>query len=260
MARNENCIIYAVVNQKGGVGKTTTAVNLATGFAAIGRRVLLIDADPQGNASTGLGVPPREREQSCYDVLLQECSLQEAVVKTRVPNLFLIPSVVGLAAIDVEMANMVDREFVLRDAINDGEDFYDFIIIDCPPSLGLLTVNAMAAATGLIVPLQCEFYSLEGLAHLLQTMELVQKNLNPGLELEGVLLTMYDRRNKLTEQVAAEVRDYLEDKVFQTIIPRNVRLSEAPSHGKPAIIYDYKCPGSQAYLHLAREILKRLAE
>jgi len=258
MSGNFNCQIIAITNQKGGVGKTTTAVNLATSFAAVGKKTLLIDLDPQGNASTGLGIPLEDRDLTSYDLIInEEVSLKEAEKSTAIPNLTLVTSTVDLSAVDVELATLENREFVLKNKIDKAETSYDYIIIDCPPSLGLLTINALTVARGAIVPLQCEFFALEGLAHLLNTIDLVQKNLNPDLDVFGVLLTMYDKRNNITSEVEEDVRTHLGDKVFNTTIPRNVRISEAPSHGKPAIIYDMKCPGSQAYLMLAREILQR---
>ncbi len=258
MARNTECHIISIANQKGGVGKTTTTINLATGIAAVGKKVLLIDLDPQGNASTGLGVGEADREFNAYDVMLNKCSTDQATVKTMIPGLMLIPSVVDLSAIDLEIADLDDREFIIKDAINDTENHYDYILLDTPPSLSLLTINALAASTSVIVPLQCEFYALEGLAHLLQTIDLVQNNLNPELDILGVVLTMYDKRNNLTTEVENDVREYLGEKLFKTVIPRNVRLSEAPSHGKPAIIYDHRSVGAQAYLDLAKEVLKKI--
>jgi chromosome partitioning protein len=250
--------IIAVVNQKGGVGKTTTAVNLATAVTAVGKRTLVIDLDPQGNASTGFGVPAKERKVTSYDLLIDSAlTLKDVAVATTVPGLWLVPSEVDLAAIDVELANSSSREFILKNKLAAVAGEYDYIFIDCPPSLGLLTINALVAATSLLIPLQCEFFALEGLSHLLHTVELIQKKLNPTLKIHGIVLTMYDRRNRLTEQVEEDVRGYLKDYVYTTVIPRNVRISEAPSHGKPALIYDLKCPGSQAYISLAKEVLNR---
>lgn len=249
--------ILAVVNQKGGVGKTTTAVNLATAMAAVGKSVLLLDFDPQGNASTGLGIPQVERNKTVYDLILGSATVQESVIPTKVPNLKLIPSTMDLTGAELELVNMSQREIRLKKALRDQESEYEYIIIDCPPSLGLLTLNALVAADSVLIPLQCEFYALEGLSHLLKTVELVKAHLNPELDIQGVVLTMYDRRNKLTEQIENDVRDVLGSQVYQTVIPRNVRISEAPSHGKPALLYDLNCPGSRAYVQLASELLKR---
>lgn len=251
-------ICIAVVNQKGGVGKTTTAINLATALAAIGRRVLLVDLDPQGNASTGLGVSQGAREASSYDVLIGDRSLADAAIATTVPRLDLVPATMDLSGSEVEMVGLEDRTHRLRQAFDEAPDGrWDVVLLDCPPSLGLLTVNALVAAQSLLVPLQCEFFALEGLSQLLQTVERVRVAFNPSLSILGVALTMFDRRNNLSQQVAEDVRACLGSAVFDTVVPRNVRLSEAPSHGLPALIYDLKCPGSEAYLKLAREILQR---
>lgn len=249
--------IISIVNQKGGVGKTTTASNLATAIAAIGNKVLIIDLDPQGNASTGFGIPRSARKITIYDVLVTDTKITKAVLKTEIQNLDIITTSVDLAAAEIELINERNREYILKNKITDLYNDYDYIIIDCPPSLGLLTINSLVASNSLIIPLQCEFFALEGLSHLFNTCALIQKNLNNELVIDGVVLTMYDKRNRLTEQVEDDVRSCLEGLVYDTVIPRNVRISEAPSHGKPAIIYDLKCSGSLAYIHLAKEILEK---
>jgi len=251
--------VLVVANQKGGVGKTTTAINLGTALAAVGEKVLLIDSDPQGNASTGLGIGRAKRKRTLYDVLMGDEPLLDAVVKTELPGLDLVPADPDLSGVELELGNSPRRSFKLRDALDTirhtGD--YTYVLIDCPPSLNLLTVNAMAAADAVLVPLQCEFFALEGLSQLMRTIELVRGSLNPRLEIQGVVLTMYDRRNSLSEQVANDVRGHFGETVYNTVIPRNVRVSEAPSFGKPALVYDLKCAGSQAYLKLARELVVR---
>jgi len=252
-------IRVAVANQKGGVGKTTTAINLATALAAIGWKVLLVDLDPQGNASTGLGVGQASREHTSYDVLIGNRPLVDSVVQTRVPRLELLPATMDLSGAEVELVSLTDRARRLERALDSaGPTRWDICLIDCPPSLGLLTVNALVAARHLLVPLQCEFFALEGLSQLLQTVERIRVAFNPELQILGIALTMFDRRNKLSQQVADDVRACLGRAVFDTVVPRNVRLSEAPSHGLPALIYDLRCSGSEAYVRLARELMARL--
>jgi chromosome partitioning protein len=250
--------VIAVANQKGGVGKTTTAINLGTALAATDKRVLIIDLDPQGNASTGLGIHRADRKKSSYEVLIGEASVAEAVMATAIPRLDLLPATVDLSGAEIELVDYEERTHRLDHALEAVSDRWDVVLIDCPPSLGLLTINAMVAADSLLVPLQCEFFALEGLSQLLSTVERIRSRFNPGLAILGVALTMYDRRNRLTEQVSADVRAVLGKVVFDTVIPRNVRLSEAPSHGVPALIYDYRCSGSEAYMALARELIGRL--
>jgi chromosome partitioning protein len=256
----------SLANQKGGVGKTTTAINLGTALAAIGERVLIVDLDPQGNASTGLGIDRRDRRASTYDVLTGEVSLREAVVPTAVPRLHIAPSTMDLSGLELELGHTRDRAFRLRNAIEalnanvSPEADFTYVLIDCPPSLNLLTVNAMAASDAILVPLQCEFFALEGLSQLLQTVEQVRSTLNPELSIHGIVLTMYDSRNNLSNQVVADVRQFMGKKVYETMIPRNVRISEAPSYGKPVLVYDLKCAGSEAYLRLATEVIQRERE
>lgn len=249
--------IIGIVNQKGGVGKTTTAVNLATALAAVDQKVLLLDLDPQGNASTGLGITPDKRQVTAYDVLLGTATVSEAKQSTEIPGLDIIPSTIDLSGAEIELVTTPQRESRLKGFLRVSEAEYDYVLVDCPPSLGLITINALVAAQSVLIPLQCEFYALEGLSHLLKTIKLIQKNLNPALEIQGVVLTMYDNRNKLTQHIEEDVREFLGDAVYRTVIPRNVRMSEAPSFGKPALVYDLQCRGSQAYLKLARELLRR---
>ena len=253
--------VLAVSNQKGGVGKTTTAINLGTALAAIGQRVLIVDMDPQGNASTGLGVPRETRRVTIYDVIVDGRSVDDAAVATAVPGLHIIPADADMSGVEIELSQADRRSYRLRDALaaqSSGQGApFDYVLIDCPPSLNLLTLNAMAAADAVLVPLQCEFFALEGLTQLMKTVDMVRQSLNPKLEIQGLVLTMYDRRNALSGQVEADVRAHFGDKVYDSVIPRNVRVSEAPSFGKPALIYDLKCAGSQAYLRLAREVVAR---
>ena len=263
LARSMRVLVLA--NQKGGVGKTTTAINLGTALAAIDERVLIVDLDPQGNASTGLGIDRKSRQISTYHVMTGEAALGEAVQTTAVPRLSVAPSTLDLLGVELEIAADKDRAYKLRDALSEydaaqaklGGEGTTYLLIDCPPSLNLLTINALAAAHAVVVPLQCEFFALEGLSQLLSTVEQVKRSLNAALEIHGVVLTMFDARNNLANQVVADVRGFLGDKVYETVIPRNVRISEAPSHGKPALLYDLKCPGSQAYLRLASEVIRR---
>ena len=256
--------VLAIANQKGGVGKTTTAINLGTALAAIGETVLILDLDPQGNASTGLGIDRKSREHSTYDVLTGAATLRQAVLPTAVPRLHIASSTMDLSGLELEIGRDRDRAFRLREALralNTHSDIhFDYVLVDCPPSLNLLTVNAMAAANAILVPLQCEFFALEGLSQLLKTVDQVKQSLNPELTIHGVVLTMYDARNNLSGQVVADVREFMGKKVYDTVIPRNVRVSEAPSHGKPVLIYDLKCVGSEAYLRLATELIQRERE
>ena len=252
--------IITVANQKGGVGKTTTAINLATALAAIGERVLIVDLDPQGNASTGLGIDRRERAVSSYDVLTGALELDQAAMPTAVPGLWIVPSTLDLLGIEMEIAGAPDRVLKLRNAVRASSArsaAFTYILIDCPPSLNLLTLNSMAAADSVLVPLQCEFFALEGLSQLLETVEQVRNSINPDLTIQGIVLTMFDGRNNFARQVVDDVREHMGEKVYETVIPRNVRVSEAPSYGKPAILYDLKCSGSQAYLQLASEVIRR---
>lgn len=258
--------ILAVANQKGGVGKTTTAINLGTALAAVGERVLIVDLDPQGNASTGLGIQRRTGQKSTYHVLMGEAPLKTVIVESGIPRLHCAPSTMDLLGAELELADIDRKTYRLADAVTaltkeaDPNRSYTYILVDCPPSLNLLTINALSAADAILVPLQCEFFALEGLSQLIKTVERVKTNLNPRLTIQGIVLTMFDRRNNLSEQVAEDVRSVLGDKVYQTVIPRNVRISEAPSHGKPVLLYDNNCVGSQAYIRLASEIIRRERE
>jgi len=255
--RTRGTRILAVANQKGGVGKTTTAINLGTALAAIRQKVLIVDLDPQGNASTGLGFAADDRSINSYHLLLEDRELLDTTRETEIPGLDIIVSGPDLYGAEVELVDLPRREFRLRDALTHGVGAYDYILIDCPPALGFLTVNALVAAQAVLVPLQCEFYALEGISQLVKTIERVRTAFNPGLEIQGIVLTMHDKRNNLSDLVANDVREFFGDKVYDTVIPRNVRVSEAPSHGRPVLLYDIECPGSQAYLTLAGEVIHR---
>jgi chromosome partitioning protein len=248
--------IIAIANQKGGVGKTTTSVNLSACLAHIGKKVLLIDTDPQGNATSGVGVNKGEVQQCIYDILIDDINIKDVIRSTKVENLDIVPATISLAGAEIELVSTISREVRMKHAIQEAKDLYDYIIIDCPPSLGLLTINALTAADSIIIPVQCEYYALEGLSQLLSTIRLVQKHLNEDLMIDGVLLTMFDARTNLGIQVIDEVKKYFQDKVYKTIIPRNVRLSEAPSHGEPIIIYDSRSRGAEVYLDLAKEVVR----
>jgi chromosome partitioning protein len=253
--------VLVIANQKGGVGKTTTAINLGTALAAVGQETLIIDIDPQGNASTGLGIPQSNRSVNIYDVLMGQAKAAEAIVPTRIPKLSIMPATVDLSGAELELIDVARRNFRLKDALAEyvasKASSFSYILIDCPPSLTLLTLNAMTAADAVMVPLQCEFFALEGLTQLLKTINLVREGLNPALEIQGIILTMFDKRNRLSDQVATDVREHMGAKVYNTVIPRNVRISEAPSHGLPALVYDLHCPGSEAYIKLAGEVIQR---
>jgi len=254
---NGACRVIAIVNQKGGVGKTTTAVNLATAMAAVGKRVLIVDADPQGNASTGFGFARNARGAGCYELMFDGLAVEEVAVATPIPNLSIITASADLAGAEIQLVNTPQRESRMRAALERSAKDYDFILIDCPPSLNLITLNALVAAHALLVPLQVEFYALEGMSSLLQTVDAVRARFNPALEIQGVVLTMYDKRNSLSDAVASDVRAFFGAQVYETMIPRNVRISEAPSHGKPVLLYDLKCAGARAYMLLAGEVLRR---
>ncbi len=257
LRHNRETRIFAIANQKGGVGKTTTTINLATALAAIRQKVLIIDLDPQGNASTGLGIPREDRECNSYHVLIGEAGVGDAVQETEIPGLSIMPSGIDLSGAEIELVGLERREYRLKETLRNGGIDYDYVLIDCPPALGLLTINALVAAQAVLVPLQCEFYALEGISQLVNTIDRVKTGFNPGLDLQGIVLTMHDQRNNLSGLVADDVREHFGDKVYKTMIPRNVRVAEAPSHGRPVIIYDLNCPGSKAYLSLAGEVIHR---
>lgn len=252
--------IISVANRKGGVGKTTTTINIATALSAIGRRVLVIDFDPQGNATTSMGIAKQKENYSSYDVLIGKCDVKEAVLHTDLPRFDMIPSSPDLAAAEIELVEVEKREFVLKKALSSLTAVYDYVLIDCPPSLNLITINALVSSNSVMVPLQCEFLALEGLADLMKNINAIKRNFNPALTLQGIILTMYSKQNNLSQMIEADVRKYFGDKVYQTVIPRSVRIAEAPSHGKPILIYDFKSTGAQAYIQLAKEVLKREKE
>ncbi|MCT4552507.1 MAG: ParA family protein [Alphaproteobacteria bacterium] len=250
--------ILSVINQKGGVGKTTTVINLASALAIKGKRVLIIDLDPQGNSSTGLGIDENNRVKNIYNCLVSNDSIKTSIKKTSVQNLDIVPATVDLAGAEVEISETEHKLFTLKKRLEGLENLYDFILLDCPPSLGLLTLSSLTASTGVLIPVQCEFFALEGITHLVKTISVVQKTTNPNLIIEGLVMTMYDKRNRLSSLVKDDIEEVFGNKVFYTRIPRNVRVSEAPSYGKPVITYDEQCPGSQAYIRLANELLKRI--
>jgi len=254
---SSNTRIFAIANQKGGVGKTTTAINLATALAAVKKKVLIIDMDSQGNASTGLGVERYERKLNAYHLLVGEACIEDTILTTDIPGLDLIPSDLDLSGLEIELVNQDRREYRLRNTLLQKPMDYDYVLIDCPPALGLLTINALVAAQAVLVPLQCEFFALEGITQLIKTVDRVKRNFNQGLEIQGIVLTMFDKRNNLSDMVAKDVRQFFGEKVYDTVIPRNVRVSEAPSHGRPVLVYDMNCAGSRAYIHLASEVLRR---